>query len=273
MADKKYYWLKLKDNFFEEKYIKALRKLPGGNELIIVYLKMQLKSLKTEGIINYEKIMPNHVEELALVLDEDTNTVRATLLALERMQLIELWDDDTIYMKALQELIGSETSVASRVRKHREQQKVLQCNTNETQCNEIELHRNTEKEKDIEKDIEKEKEKEKIKNKTVKTVFEAYASGELLIILFEFKKMRDKQKASLTPYAAEKLLSKLDSLASDEYTKIKILEQSIMNSWKGIFELKEPTAYNKPRQTPQQVMAQDMSYLEEGDVFDSITMG
>lgn len=53
MPDKRYYWLKLKEDFFDEKYIKALRKLPQGDSQVIVYLKMQLKSLKTEGIINY----------------------------------------------------------------------------------------------------------------------------------------------------------------------------------------------------------------------------
>ena len=65
MADrdsKRYYWLKLRENFFDEKYIKALRRLPDGDALCIVYLKMQLKSLQTEGIINYERISIYHIK-------------------------------------------------------------------------------------------------------------------------------------------------------------------------------------------------------------------
>ncbi len=138
-GNKKFYWLKLKEDFFDEKYVKALRKLPDGDALVIVYLKMQLKSLKTEGIIKYENILPSAEEELALYLDEDINIVRLTLSALINMGVVEQWENDTLYMVAMQELIGSETAVAERVRRHRtiqaEHQKALQCNTDVTNCN------------------------------------------------------------------------------------------------------------------------------------------
>lgn len=123
--NKKYYWLKLKEDFFDDKYIKALRKLPDGEALVIVYLKMQLKSLKTEGFIQYDHILPSAEEELALVLDEDVNIVRLTLNAIVNMGLVERWENDTLYMVAMQNLIGSETAAAERVRKHRQKQKML----------------------------------------------------------------------------------------------------------------------------------------------------
>ena len=157
--NKKYYWLKLKEDFFEEKYIKALRKLPDGDALAIIYLKMQLKSLKTEGIIKYDKILPSAEEELALMLDEDVNKVKFTLSAIISMGLAEKWDGDIFYMTAMQNLIGSESAVAERVRKHRNKLKMLQCNTDETKCNEhIEKRENI---KELE--IEKEQELDKIK--------------------------------------------------------------------------------------------------------------
>ena len=116
---KKYFWLKLKDDFFDEKYIKALRRLPQGDSLVIVYLKMQLKSLKTEGIIKYEQILPDAVSELAMLLDEDENVVRLAIEALIKFGIVERWENQTFYMVAMQELIGSETAGAARVRKHR----------------------------------------------------------------------------------------------------------------------------------------------------------
>lgn len=151
--DKKYYWLKLKEDFFDDKYIKALRKLPDGDALCIIYQKMQLKSLKTEGFIQYDKILPSAEEELALILDEDLNKVKLTLQALLSMGLVEKWENDTLYMVAMQNLIGSETAVAERVRKHREKQKLLHCNTKVTNSNtyiDIEKRENI-KEIDIEK--------------------------------------------------------------------------------------------------------------------------
>lgn len=150
---KRFYWLKLKEDFFDEKYIKALRKLPDGDALCIVYLKMQLKSLKTDGIIQYDHILPSAEEELALVLDEDVGVVRLTLQAIVNMGLAERWENDALYMVAMQNLIGNETAVAERVRKHRQKQKMLQCNTEVTKCN-IEI----EKEKELELELEKREE-------------------------------------------------------------------------------------------------------------------
>ena len=139
MANKKYYWLKLKENFFEEKQIKYLRSLPDGDKLVIVYLKMQLKSLKTEGLIQYDKIFPNNEEELSMILDEDANIIRLTIAALLKVKAIEILEDGSFYMLAMQDLVGKEGDSAERVRKFREKQKekpkMLQCNNDVTKCN------------------------------------------------------------------------------------------------------------------------------------------
>ena len=63
--------------------------------------------------------------------------------------------------------------------------------------------------------------------------------NEFDLIFDEFSKMRVKIRKPLTDKARELILGKLDKLANDEKTKIKILEQSIMNSWQGVFPLKE----------------------------------
>ena len=135
MSDnKRYYWLKLKDTFFEEKTTKFLRKLPDGDKLVITYLKMQLKSLKANGIIKYDRLMPSCEEELSLILDEDINIVKFTIRALLQSNAIEILEDNSIYMIAVQELIGKESGSAERVRRFRENKKVaLHCNTNVTQ--------------------------------------------------------------------------------------------------------------------------------------------
>lgn len=152
MSIKRFYWLKLKEDFFSETYVKALRRLPQGDSLAIVYLKMQLKSLKTEGIIKYQGLLPDSIAELAMALDEDENVVRLAVEALIKFGVVERWDDETLYMSAMQQLIGSESDSAARVRKHRELQgnaKALQSNTQVTKCNtEIEIDRDIEKKKE-----------------------------------------------------------------------------------------------------------------------------
>jgi predicted phage replisome organizer len=131
----KFYWLKLHDDFFEDLPIKLLRKLPEGDKLIIVYLKMQLKSLKSEGFIKYENILPSHIEELSVFIDEDPMIVGICVNALLQYKVIEQWDNDTLYLSAMQKSIGSESAAAERVRKWRskkEDEKALHCNTGVT---------------------------------------------------------------------------------------------------------------------------------------------
>jgi uncharacterized phage protein (TIGR02220 family) len=96
----------------------------------------------------FEGIENNIIEELALELDEDVENVKVTWLYLEKHGIVEPINDEQFLLPNTIELIGSETSVAARVRKHREQQKLLQCNTDET-------NGNTEIEIDIEKEIDK----------------------------------------------------------------------------------------------------------------------
>lgn len=129
MKEKRYYWLKLYDTFFDNKTSKFLRKLPDGDKILLVYLKLQLKLLKSEGVFVYEHLCENIAEEIALTLDEDVNTIKLLLSALEKTKTIEFFDADTFMLSEMQDLIGSEGSSAARVRKHREKYKMLQCNT------------------------------------------------------------------------------------------------------------------------------------------------
>lgn len=167
--DKRYYWLKLMDNFFDEKYIRALRRLSQGDSLVIVYLKMQLKSLQTGGVLIYEGILPDPVEELALFLDEDETIVKAAISALEKMGVIEQRENNDFYLSEVAKIIGSESNSAERVRQHRER-KALQCNAGVTQCNagvtqvKRECNTDIDIEKDIERDIENKKKENKEKN-------------------------------------------------------------------------------------------------------------
>ncbi len=202
--EKKYYWLKLKEDFFDDKYIKALRKLPDGDALCIIYQKMQLKSLKTEGFIHYDKILPSAEEELALVLDEEINKVKLTLQALLNMGLVEKWENDTLYMVAMQNLIGSETAVAERVRKHREKQKMLHSNTKVTKGNtyiEIEKIENIKEKK---QDIERKEENNIVIPCRSDSVCKSQLEEEFEIIWKEYPRKQGKQNALKSYIVARK---------------------------------------------------------------------
>ena len=69
MAEKRYYWLKLFEDFFTSKRIKKLRNLAGGDTYTIIYLKMQLKALKDEGYLYFDGVMNDFAEEKNIVKD------------------------------------------------------------------------------------------------------------------------------------------------------------------------------------------------------------
>ena len=209
MEEKRFYWLKLKEDFFDEKYIKALRRLPSGDSLVIVYLKMQLKSLKTEGIIKYQGILPDCISELALALDEDENIVNLTVEALIKFGVIERWEDDTFYMIALQQLIGSEGQSAARVRKHR-QQKALQCNKSVTDCN-VEIDIDKDKELDIEIEEKKYKRKEiEKKDNSIEEIFDFWNSKKIIVHRELIPELTAIIKNAINNYGKDNILSAID---------------------------------------------------------------
>ncbi len=146
---KRYYWLKLKDDFFTQKAIKKLRKIAGGDTFTIIYLKMMLLAMKSEGKLYFEGIEESFYEEMSLVLDEEKDNVQLTVTYLINHKLMEVYENEYYLPESIQNT-GSETKSAERVRKHREQlvkngTKTLQCNTDVTTSNTSVTTCNTEK--------------------------------------------------------------------------------------------------------------------------------
>lgn len=165
--NKKFFWLKLKEDFFRNKKMKKLRKIAGGDTFTIIYLKMQLLSLKEAGKLIHEGVEEDFAEEIALEIDEDVDNVRITMAFLVSNGLLEEVDTDTYILPQTIECIGSESSSAARMRKHRkkkqetlpepekpekqlpENSETSHCDTPVTKCD-TEIEKEKEKEKEIE---------------------------------------------------------------------------------------------------------------------------
>lgn len=123
MKEQKYYWLKLKDDFFKHKNLKKLRSVAGGDTYTIIYLKMQLLSLKNEGKLIFDSLEETFAEELALELDEKVDNVKMTLAFLRQTNMIEEIDETQFILPETINSIGSETSAAERMRQFRDLKK------------------------------------------------------------------------------------------------------------------------------------------------------
>ena len=115
-TNKRYYWLKLKDDFFRQKEIKQLRKIAGGEVFIIIYLKMLLRSLKDDGKLYYEGIEENFPAELALDIDEDVENTKMTVSYLQAKGILIQSSVDEYELLTAGELTGSEGYSAERMR-------------------------------------------------------------------------------------------------------------------------------------------------------------
>ena len=153
---KRYFWLKLHKDFFQRKEIKRLRKIAGGDTYTIIYLKMLLRSIMSDGKLYFDGLEDDFASELALDLDEKEENVQITIQYLLKSGLLEMCSDEEYYLPDTKDSTGCETAVASRVRKHRERKKALQCNTDVTQVKQLcngEIEKELEKEKELDKEI------------------------------------------------------------------------------------------------------------------------
>lgn len=164
---KRYYWLKLPENFFRQKEIKKLRKIAGGDTYTVIYLKMLLLAMSQDNKLYFDGVEDNFIAELALELEEEEENVQVTVQYLLRQCLMEIVDEDeTEYLLTrCGDMTGSEGASAARVRKYRERN-ALQCNNDVTNSDECvtsvsqngngEIEKEREREKELEKELEKE---------------------------------------------------------------------------------------------------------------------
>ena len=151
---KRYYWLKFREDFFDSKRIKKLRKMAGGDTYLVIYLKMQLKALRTDGVLQYTGIEESVADEIALDIDEEPENVKVVLAYLMANDLCECSDNINYFLPYVARNTGSETAGTQRWRDWKNK-KVLESNTTPTLCQHF-----ANAEKEIEKDIELEKEKD-----------------------------------------------------------------------------------------------------------------
>ena len=224
MAGKRYYWLKLQVGFFQELIIKQLRTLPEGDSIVLLYLKLLLKAINTEGIIYYQYILPTLDEEIALDTGEKPALVKLTISALCQYHAAVFLDDQSLQLLYLEDMVGSESTSAARVRNHRANQKLikekeqaaLQCNATVTEGNITEISGSTEIEE-------------------IPSYFADTVLNSMFLSYLEYRKENGKEvKGKAIGYC----IDKLESLSNSPAEQVAIIKQTIQNGWTDFFPLK-----------------------------------
>lgn len=161
---KRYFWLQLKEDFFDDDTMAYIEEQPNGKEYALIYLKMCLKSLKLDGYLKRvvgNTMIPYDIPTLSKLVNSNVDTVRVAMKMFEQIGLVKTFESGEIYMSQIEEMIGSETEAAKQKRIERAKKDVATLShegrNNVAQSIEKEKELNTEKEIDINNGIDNKK--------------------------------------------------------------------------------------------------------------------
>ena len=246
MADVK--WIKLNIDMFDDEKIKIIQSMPEGDAMCVIWIKLLTLAGKTndKGYVYITDDMPYTDEMLSVIFNKPLNTVRLALDTFTKLGMIDV-DSKGIYLlnfdrhQSLDKLEKIKEQTRARVQRHREKQKqialVEDVTLHVTQSNatDIDIDKELEIDIEIDKEIEKNNKKNIKKKNNIKK--EYFSNSAVNDIFLDFIEQRKILKAVNSDRAINTLVNKLE--AYDDNTKYKMIENSIINSWKSIYELKE----------------------------------
>lgn len=250
--NKKYYYLKLKENFFDSAEIKILESMQNGYKYSNLLLKLYLKALKFNGKLRLNEFIPYNHKMLAAVTGIDIDTVKVAFDLFEQLKLIEIMDDGTIYLLEIQNFIGKSSTEADRIREYRKEinnkKKVLKGPEESYQQEFVQMYNKSTPELELEKELEIEfsyseareeelaeimklcqKNKYKLKKSDAKQLLETYGSDNLkkaIVTTVSTKAFEDRKINGKNSY----LIKVLNNLITE---KTKIININYKNSNKN----------------------------------------
>lgn len=200
MADnKKYYYLKLKENFFESDEAIILESMPDGYIYSNILLKLYLRSLKNDGLLMFNNLIPYNAQMLATITRHQVGTVEKAIQIFQQLKLIEILDNGAIYMSNIQNFVGKSSSEGDRKRAKRAQNRAIRQTSGQMSDKrppEIEIDKEIELKKDINIDIKSEVDTRENQSATADeksdfNIFEYYQSRIGVLDGYQSQKLND----------------------------------------------------------------------------------
>jgi len=192
----KFYWLQLREDFFDEDAIDWLEEQPNGKEYSLFYLKLCLKSLRTNGVLIRRvgnMLVPYDHVKLGELTKTPSDTVMVAMQLLLKIGLVKTLENGELYVTQVENMIGSQSKSAFKKQQQRLNAKsklLLGGGHEEDTC-----PPNIEKEIEQEQELELEKEKEKKQDKTEATPLPAKAGEVGQVLTFEEQAFNEFWKA------------------------------------------------------------------------------
>ena len=117
--DKRYYWLKLKRDFFKRHDIQIIENMPNGKDYILFYLKLLCESVDHDGNLRFSEQIPYDENMLATITNTNVDIVRSAIKIFTELHMMDVMDDGTFHMTEVRKMLGSETYWAQKKREQR----------------------------------------------------------------------------------------------------------------------------------------------------------
>lgn len=281
MAEAK--WIKLATDIFTDDKIVLISALPKGDSIILIWIKllclagrMNNSGVFAQGGVAYTADM------LATLFNQKPAIVKKAIDTFAIYGMIELVDGVITIpnwgkYQTLDQLDNKKAYMKGYMRDYREKQKKLTGNVNnESVVNTCKTNSKANVSRtDIEIDIEKENKKKNTKEKgeelAPKPEPVKYSDDpQLDEAIHEFIKFRKGIKKPMSDVAVKLMMNKLESLSHDRHEQVQILNQSIMQGWTGIYELKDD---GKSRGQPRNAQPKPNSFadFEQVDTSDQLS--
>lgn len=105
-SDKKYYYMRLREDFFDSPEVKTMESMRGGYKYTLILLKLYLLSLRDEGRLRFSKDIPYDAKKLSKLTGFSKTEVENALKLFQEFDLIEVLENGTIYMTNVQRYKG-----------------------------------------------------------------------------------------------------------------------------------------------------------------------
>ena len=158
--NKKYYYIRLKDSFFDSDEMKVMESMKDGYLYGNILLKLYLRSLKNNGCLMLNDRIPYNAEMLATITGHQVGTVKQALTVFKDLGLIEVLDNGAIYMLDIQNFIGNGSSDGDSKRANRRGISD-KCPTNVRQMSTIDRDRDRVRDKDKDRNKDRDKDRDK----------------------------------------------------------------------------------------------------------------
>ena len=233
---KRYYWLKLQENFFERDEIKIIEAMPNGKDYILFYLKLMLKSINDSGRLMFKNTIPYTPDMLSTVTRTNIDVVRVAVDTFIGLGLMEKLDDGALFMGEVNKILGTETEYAQKKREYRAEKKMSGLLSDKSRTKKDNVRQEIDKE--IDKDTPYSPPEMGVDGVWLSCIEQHsyhFTPGQVKAISAWAKYKADKQEA-ISLQQIELTLKQLNNNLLAKHNIVYLIETSISRGYKGIME-------------------------------------